>query len=260
MKADLATAAADSETETLTYDLQKVLSLPRIPTNIVYYKRQLSMYNLGIHSGKNNSGYFNVWLETEGGRGSQDIGSALIKHVKTYVPESVRHLILWSDSCGGQNRNIRITLLMQHLLQNSTHLQSIRFRFRIPGHSFLPNDSEFGDVECAKRQQRLYLPADIIAVMKDCRRRNKFIVTRLASTDFFSVADVEKLIVNRKIDVSGKPVSWLSTREIKLLKSEPEVCTIFFTFIFCKMRDTVLNLKLATFILLFLPALVHCVL
>ena len=162
MNTDLKEVTSDDTLETLTYDLQKVISLPRIPSNIVFYKRQLSMYNLGVHSGKNKAGYFNVWLENDAGRGAQEIGSALTKHINTYVPAGVENLILWSDSCGGQNRNIRITIMMQHLLQNHQSLKSISFKFRVPGHSFLPNDSEFGDVECAiKQQQRLYLPEDL---------------------------------------------------------------------------------------------------
>ena len=233
MNTDLKQAASDDTLETLTYDLQKVISLPRIPSNIVFYKRQLSMYNLGVHSGKNNAGYFNVWLENEAGRGAQEIGSALTKHITTYVPKEVENLILWSGSCGGQNRNIRITILMQHLLQNHQTLQSISFKFRVPGHSFLPNDSEFGDVECAmKRQQRLYLPEDIIAVMRDCRRKNKFAVSRLSQNDFVTCRELENKLVNRKYDVTGMPVSWLNTREIKLHKSEPEVCDFGLLFFF----------------------------
>lgn len=60
MNTDLKEATSDDTLETLTYDLQKVISLPRIPSNIVFYKRQLSMYNLGVHSGKNKAGYFNA--------------------------------------------------------------------------------------------------------------------------------------------------------------------------------------------------------
>jgi len=62
-----------------------------------FYMIQYS--NLGVHSGKNKAGYFNVWLESEAGRGAQEIGSALTKHINTYVREGVENLILWSDSC-----------------------------------------------------------------------------------------------------------------------------------------------------------------
>ena len=68
------------------------------------------MFNLGVHCGSKNEGYF--WVETEGGRGAQDIGSVLKKHINECIPIGVETLILWSDSCGGQNRNIKICLLI----------------------------------------------------------------------------------------------------------------------------------------------------
>jgi len=77
MNKDLHHAATDPTVETLTYDLQKVLLLPKISTNVIYYKRQLNLYNLGVHSGKDQKGYFYVWMENEGGRGAQDVGSAV---------------------------------------------------------------------------------------------------------------------------------------------------------------------------------------
>lgn len=57
--------AQEKETiETISFDLEKTLSLPKVPTNIVYYKRQLCVYNLGIHSAKQTQDYYIVlfWL------------------------------------------------------------------------------------------------------------------------------------------------------------------------------------------------------
>ncbi|CAG9837583.1 unnamed protein product [Diabrotica balteata] len=71
------------EMETFCFDLKKkTLPLPRIPTNIVYYKRQLRIYNLGIHSGKDNKGQCYVWIEGEAGRRAQKVGSCLKKHIE----------------------------------------------------------------------------------------------------------------------------------------------------------------------------------
>lgn len=49
MKKDLAAAKTNDSTETLTFDLQKTQCLPRLPTSIVYYKRQLNLHNLGTY-------------------------------------------------------------------------------------------------------------------------------------------------------------------------------------------------------------------
>ncbi|XP_063824635.1 mucin-5AC-like [Ostrinia nubilalis] len=49
MKQDLESAKTNPEIETLTFDLEKTHCLPKVPTSIVYYKRQLNLHNLGIH-------------------------------------------------------------------------------------------------------------------------------------------------------------------------------------------------------------------
>lgn len=45
--------------------------------------------------------------EGEGGRGSQDVASCLVKHLAKFA-STHEHIILYSDSCTGQNRNINI--------------------------------------------------------------------------------------------------------------------------------------------------------
>ena len=146
MKSDLEESQRNPEVETLTFDLQKTHPLPKIPTNIAYYKRQLNLYNLGIHVGSSGQGIFNVWLEHEGGRGTQEIGSCLLKYTKHAVES--KHLRLWADSCGGQNRSIKMVMVLKHLLATHPTLETISLKFLLSGHSFLPTDSEFGDVEC----------------------------------------------------------------------------------------------------------------
>lgn len=54
-----------------------------------------------------------VWNKVEGRRGSQDIASYLLKHLKTNAL-SQKHITMYSDSCTGQNRNIKTSL--SHLI------------------------------------------------------------------------------------------------------------------------------------------------
>lgn len=61
----------------ITFDLQKTYPLPKLPTGIVYYKRQLNFHNLRIHVGSSGKGIFNVWIENEAGRGTQEVESCL---------------------------------------------------------------------------------------------------------------------------------------------------------------------------------------
>lgn len=139
MKEQFEGAKTDDTTECLSFDLEKTLPLPRIPTNIVFYKRQLWFYNCGIHNSI-NKGYCYTWVEGEAGRGAQEIGSCLRKHILENVSQGTRHLLLWFDSCAGQNRNIKIVLILKAVLEEHPTLQTVTHHFLEPGHSFLKND------------------------------------------------------------------------------------------------------------------------
>lgn len=211
-------AKDDPTVETLTFDLENTLPLPRIPTNIVFYKRQLWVHSLGIHTGSKDEAYCNVWVEGEAGRYAQEVGSCLIKHIMERLDGKVKYLILWSDACGGQNRNIKLILMLKAMLNEHPTLDQINIKFLESRRSFLPNDTDFRKIECAlKRQQRLYTPDDYIQVMKTCKKKTKPMhVHRMKNEDFLSSLKLEKNIINRKKKIHGEKVSWLHTKEIMI--------------------------------------------
>lgn len=210
MKNDFVKAANDPKLEAISEDMQKILQAPKIPTSIVYYKRQLNLYNLGIHVGSTGVGIFNVWLEYEASKGTQGVGSCLKKYIEENIADPVEELIIWADSCGGKNRSIRLVLMLIHVLQLHCSLKTISLRYLKTGHTFLPNDSEFGDFECSlKENERIYTDDQYIKIMKSCRTKNQFQVNRLSSQDFFSVRKLEELITNRKVDINKQKINWI---------------------------------------------------
>ena len=88
LKKETAYVKVNSDTEMLTFDMEKLLPTPELNTGIVYYKRQLWTYNLDIH---------NTCTESIASRGSHEIGSCILVHLC--------NLELYSSACGGQNRN-----------------------------------------------------------------------------------------------------------------------------------------------------------
>lgn len=168
----------------ICFDLQKTLACPVLTCNRVYYARQLWTYNLAIHDLGSNHATMVMWHEAEASRGSQEIGSCLLKYV-TQLPPTVKYLIAFSDNCGGQNKNQYITRFWMYTVQN-THIETVEHKFLVPGHTFMECDEDFGLIEKTKKSlQYVFVPDDWIHAV--AKTHKKFQVVRMTTDDFFSV-------------------------------------------------------------------------
>ena len=101
----------------------------------------------------------------------REITTCLYRFIKENY-EEVDHLILWSDSCGGQNKNFIITCMFLRLLDELPNIKYISHRFPESGHSFLPNDRDFGVLQKAyKKKDAIYTPMYIEVMEKVGRIR-----------------------------------------------------------------------------------------
>ena len=57
----------------ISFDLQQVLPTPYLSTNVVVYKRQLSVYSPGVDEVATGKSFLHMWPETDRGRGSEDV-------------------------------------------------------------------------------------------------------------------------------------------------------------------------------------------
>ena len=86
-----------------------------------------------------------MWSENEAGKGSNEIASCLLRHFQS-TPTRARHLIAWSDSCGGQNKNYTTVAFWWYVIE-SGKFDTIEHKFPKPGHTFMPIYSDFGKIE-----------------------------------------------------------------------------------------------------------------
>jgi hypothetical protein len=195
----LQTAGVSEDHEVFSFDLQKVLSLPKLSTNEVYYCRQLSVCNLGIHSLVTGKSIMNVWDETVASRGSLEIGSRLLNYCLEKAASGITTVTTVSDACGGQNRNHKITLMWMHICQVSS-IREINHKFMVSGHSYLPNDRDFGVIERAtNKANELYVPEQWCQLIEKCNQKNPFEVKRMQQSMFVSVGEFSKFATVRKI-------------------------------------------------------------
>ena len=223
MKEDTLDAHTNPNKRVLVFDLQKTLPTSVLSTGIAYYKRQMWTYNLGIHDENLKTGFVYVWSEEQVSRGTQEIGSCILEHVFQHIPETVNHLILYSNSCGGQNRNIKMSLMLQYILHKSPFLKTIEQKFFVPGHSFSSCDRDFAVIEKAKKMKdQIFVPDHWIDIIKNAKKRAPiFIVRKMETHEFLSTKSLESGITNRKKLTNGKKVLWLKTCWIKLEKGSP---------------------------------------
>ena len=80
LKSEKELATQDPTISLISFDLQQVLPTPYLSTNVVVYKRQLSVYNLGVDEVATGKSFLHMWPETDTGRGSEDVAASVISH------------------------------------------------------------------------------------------------------------------------------------------------------------------------------------
>lgn len=213
--------AKQGEVAVICFDLMKTLPTPVLTTGICYYKRQLWTYCFGVHDMATNDSYMFVWDESVASRGPQEIGSCLMYYIKNFVTS--KRIIMYSDQCGGQNRNIKLSILCNHMVASPDFVvEQIDHKFLVSGHSYLPCDQDFGIIEKEKKfHPNIFVPSDWYVVIRNARKRNPFKVIEMKSNNFISTVVLENNITNRKIAQSKMKVEWLKIQWLQFQKQAP---------------------------------------
>lgn len=111
--------------------------------------------------------------------------------------------------------------LMRFIQSDETNIEVIDQTFLVPGHSFLPNDSDFGSVELAAKGKVIYVPENWHEIMANCRSKKKFMVSEMNNQEFFYTANLERNMSKRKTNIEKNCVNWLKMQWIRLQKESP---------------------------------------
>ncbi|XP_074028086.1 uncharacterized protein [Leptinotarsa decemlineata] len=213
--------AKNGSASVICFDLMKTLPTPVLTAGICYYKRQLWTYCFNIHEMGTNNSFMFVWDETVASRGPQEVGSCILFYIKNYIKS--KRLIMYSDQCGGQNRNIKMSLLCNYITASRNFtVEEIDHKFLVSGHSYLPSDQDFGLIEKEKKfHPHVFIPQDWHTVIKHARKKHPFIVINMDKSNFFSTKFLESTITNRKVSESKTKVEWLKIQWLRFRKDFP---------------------------------------
>lgn len=199
------------------FDLQQVQPLPFLKENKSFYNRKMWLYNFGTSTGVQP--FFFLWTEIMASRGSREITSCLKKFMVEYLIKEDQiydPLIGWSDSCGGQNRNFMMVCFFLWLLHRYENIKSLLHRFPEVGHSFLPNDRDFGDIEKAKKKKEaIYSVNQYVHLMENASKKKPKAIM-MKEKDFVDFAEVVNFSnLSSPVDTDGNKFTWLKIHEFR---------------------------------------------
>ena len=191
LKSAKAEAQQNQNVHVITFDLQQALPTPKLTTGLCFYKKKLWCYNISIHCcNEPEQGYFFMWNESVAKRGSDEITSCLFKYFKHFdISGDILYAV--SDNCCGQNKNWTMMGFWQYLIAIKRFKKIVHI-FPQVGHTMLPSDRDFGQVEKeARRHEAIYSPTDWENILKSAQKKQPFKVTLMTNKDFFEFTELK---------------------------------------------------------------------
>ncbi|XP_049764962.1 uncharacterized protein LOC126094559 isoform X1 [Schistocerca cancellata] len=204
----------------IAVDMQQTFPTPKLTVAPAFYKRKIRTYNYGIHDCGSNKAYMFLWSEKDGGRGSDEVGSCLLKYLEITNPQT-KHLHIITDNCEGQGKNWTIIALGRSLVATK-RFDSVQHYFPVVGHTMLPCDHDFGSIERYARNRRpiVHTPDQWAEVIKSASPKH-FIVTKMEREDFRSLESLKALISKRTESTTGDPHHFSEATQFKFESEDP---------------------------------------
>lgn len=123
-------------------DFQKNLLTPNITTSDMYYLHQLNFISFNVHVLSKNTSVFYTYDESVAKEGTDDVCSMLEHFFDKLLSSTVRRLVVFCDSCAGQNKNYTVMRFLHYTVFNKKRFDSVKVVFPIRGHSYMEGDKD----------------------------------------------------------------------------------------------------------------------
>ena len=115
--------------------------------------------------------------------------------------------------CGNQNKNITPVGLYCELAKKGVY-SVINHKFLTRGHTFLPNDTDFAQIEKRKKTAVVHLPCEWIDVVEKANQKKPFKVQKMERPMFKNYKAAYKSVYRHKRQTINKePLSFKKVRD-----------------------------------------------
>lgn len=226
---DIKRSKSDFSVRVSSFDLQKQLPTPYLTCGKTFYSRQLYTLNLSMFSScmGENSAVCYIWDETKARRGSQEIGSCIMKDLLS-IPFGVTEVIYYSDRCGGQNLNKNIVFMFSYMIETFVERGrslTILHKFMRTGHSHMEVDSIHAAIERTKKKTSIDIetPRDWMFLIASIRRSIPFQVFQMDQHEFKSVKDLSTRYHIPRCNSNGYPTKFKEIMVFKYSTDHPRI-------------------------------------
>lgn len=167
----------------ICFDFMQNLPIPKIPVQDVFYLRQLWLNIFCIHNCKTGNAMLYAYHEGIARKGANEVCTFILDYIKNNVPETVKHLRLFSDGAVGQNKNHSVIRLCRALVDTG-RFETITQYFPIRGHSFNACDRHFGLIKrVLRKHDRIYSVLDYCSLVLNSSVKIQHFILKLVETD-----------------------------------------------------------------------------
>ncbi|XP_063365176.1 uncharacterized protein LOC134653713 [Cydia amplana] len=230
-------AGTDPTFLSVSFDLQAILQIPCSKVGLLYYVRKLTVYNLTVYeSALPNNAFCFSWSEVHGKKGSAEIGTILYHYLSNCISTNVTSVSLFSDTCGGQNRNQNVAAILLWAVNEIDHLQVIEQKFLESGHSYMEADSMHSSIESSKKNKDVFSMTDWKNIFKNARskgvynvgkkkvKKDPYNVKEFKYNEFYDLKRLaEAILKNKSKDCNGNKVLWLKIKKMKYVKGDSKI-------------------------------------
>lgn len=245
---DIKRTRTDSSFRVVSFDLQKQLPTPHLTCGQAFYARQLYTLNLTIFESylNENRAHCYLWDETKARRGSQEIGSCLLKDLLS-VPSTVTEVVYYSDRCAGQNLNKNIVYLFMYiveLFQGRNRPITIYHKFMKTGHSHMEVDSIHAAIERSKKKMSINIetPRDWAVFIASVRRSIPFNVVEMEQTEFKEIKSLANRYTLPTVTNGNEKIKFRDIMIFKYTTEHPGIVEFKYDISECQFQS--MNLKL----------------
>lgn len=191
-----------------TMDVEAVKVAPWVRASASFFKTKLTCHNFTVYNLVSRVVVCYWFDETASDMNSSTFASCIIKFLDNYcVQPYPGPIILWSDGCVYQNRNVNLSNALSNYAQEK-NVEIIQKYLEV-GHTQMECDSVHARIENTLKGREIYIPHDYVRYTELARKKpSPYVAEKLSFSDFkdFSAKKYQRYPTIRPGRIKNDPV------------------------------------------------------